>query len=262
MKTSPRPALAYVAWALYVAIFIGLFAALGVDYDDVGDTAENALKAIVIPVGAAVVAMALLATKWGWWGAAMKDTPIVGHRWILAVPALMACGIIAGLVTTDWGNLDGGLIVTLAIGCALVGFGEEFVNRGLVLVGARGGMGEFGAWFVSCALFGALHAFNIIVGQSVAATIQQIVFAFVIGSVFYVTRRVTGTLVVAMVLHGFWDFTTIAHTTAAGDDRAGLGGAALQGIFLYVAAILALVVLRRMFRTDPKTGEPLEATAA
>ena len=41
-------------------------------------------------------------------------------------------------------------------------------------------------------LFALLHVFNIFVGQSVAATIQQLVFAFLVGSVFYATRRVTG----------------------------------------------------------------------
>ena len=40
MKVSPRPALALAlfAWIAYVVVFIGLFAALGVDYDEVGDS--------------------------------------------------------------------------------------------------------------------------------------------------------------------------------------------------------------------------------
>lgn len=37
----------------------------------------------------------------------------------------------------------------LAIGCAFVGFSEEFVTRGLLIVGGRGTLHEGWVWFVS-----------------------------------------------------------------------------------------------------------------
>ena len=79
------------------------------------------MKAIVIPVGAAVLVMVALTSRWGWWRAVMRDHPVVGHRWMLVIPVLMACGIVAGLANTDWGRLDAGLVIVLFGGCALVG---------------------------------------------------------------------------------------------------------------------------------------------
>ncbi len=44
-------------------------------------------------------------------------------------------------------------------------------------------------------------------GQSVSSTLQQVVFAFAVGLMYYVTRRLTGTLIVTMGLHAIWDFS-------------------------------------------------------
>lgn len=263
MKVSPRPALALFAWIAYVVVFIGLFAALGVDYDEVGDSTGNAVKAIVIPVGAAVLVMVALTSRWGWWRAVMRDHPVVGHRWMLVIPVLMACGIVAGLANTDWGRLDAGLVIVLFGGCALVGFGEELLNRGLALVGLRGGLSETQAWLGSCGLFALLHAFNIVVGQGVGATVKQIVFAFLVGSVFYATRRVTGLLAVAMILHGFWDFSTFAATSGTEDSAQSAGsGGLLQFLFLVLAVVLALIAMRRLVHIDPDTGEQADVPPA
>ncbi|MEZ0234555.1 MAG: lysostaphin resistance A-like protein [Actinomycetota bacterium] len=89
----------------------------------------------------------------------------------------------------------------MLVGTIAVGIAEETLTRGLVLTALRGGMGEVGAWFWSSLLFGLLHGANIVLGQDVGPTLQQIVFAFVFGSVLYAARRSTGTLLVPIVLH-------------------------------------------------------------
>ncbi|HKJ57483.1 MAG TPA: hypothetical protein VJ978_16010, partial [Nitriliruptoraceae bacterium] len=42
-------------------------------------------------------------------------------------------------------------------------------------------------------------------GQDVTSTVQQVISAMVSGIAFYLTRRLAGTLVAAMLLHAFYD---------------------------------------------------------
>ncbi|MET0188883.1 MAG: CPBP family intramembrane glutamic endopeptidase, partial [Pseudonocardia sediminis] len=118
--------------------------------------------------------------------------------------------------------------------------------RGAGLVGLRGSLPEVGAWFVSCLVFGGLHAVNALFGQGLGATGYQIVMAFLAGSVFYLTRRITGSLVWCMLLHAFWDFSTLA---AASGGPAAPSSWGLLPLLQWPALALALLgvalVLRR-----------------
>lgn len=250
----PTPSRGLLAWVIYVVVFIGLFAILGVDYDAVSHSTGNVLRAIVIPVGAAAAAMALLTTRWGWWRPVMHDRA-AGPDWARLIPVLIAVGIVFGLASTSWSEWDAGHLLLLLVGCALVGFGEEISNRGLVVVAMRGGFPEARVWLISSVLFALLHAANIVVGQDVGPTIQQMVFAFLVGSAFYVTRRVTGLLAVPMILHGLWDFTTF--TVSGPDGGSEVSDAVAGQTFLVLAAvILTFVVLRRVLSQDPAPARP------
>lgn len=63
-------------------------------------------------------------------------------------------------------------------------------------------------WYVSSLRFGLIHVPNMLFGQGIGATVQQVFFAFAIGTAYYVTRRISGALVVTMLLHAMWDFST------------------------------------------------------
>ena len=80
------------------------------------------------------------------------------------------------------------------------GFSEELLTRGLTIVGARGAMHEKWVWAFSGLVFGLIHVPNIVFGQAVGPTLQQVVFAFAVGLTYYVTRRIAGTLIVTMLL--------------------------------------------------------------
>ncbi|WP_350350069.1 CPBP family glutamic-type intramembrane protease [Agromyces sp. G08B096] len=98
----------------------------------------------------------------------------------------------------------------------LVGFTEEMATRGLLLVGLRSRLHEGWVWFISTAAFAVMHLTNALGGQGLDLTMTQVGMAFLGGTVFYILRRTTGTLIWAMVLHGLWDFSTFAvgHGTA------------------------------------------------
>lgn len=106
----------------------------------------------------------------------------------------------------------------------LVGFTEELTTRGLPVVGLRSRLQEAWVWFLSSALFAAMHLVNIFAGQGVSTTLTQVGMAFLGGTVFYILRRSTGTLLWAMMLHGLWDFSTVAVGHGTAGPLASLGG--------------------------------------
>lgn len=187
--------------------------------------------------------------RWGWWQALFREQRLEQPRWTRAIPVLWVLVIVTTLIVAPWGDWSTGLVLLILVGTLMVGFGEEIVFRGYVLVGARARFPEAGAWFTSTLLFALLHGLNIVTGQALGTTVQQIVSAFVFGTALYFIRRVTGLLVVGMALHGLWDFATfIGH--GPGDDENGVPVSSLVSVpFLYllggVTIAAAIVVLRR-----------------
>ena len=142
------------------------------------------------------------------------------------------------------------MVLWLALGTAMVGFSEEIAYRGLAVVGFRGGYGEVKVWLFSSILFGLLHGVNVILGQGAALTVRQVVFAFVIGSVLYAIRRISGTIIVPMVIHALWDSGSFTHV--AGKRRESLArstspppGGLVQNLLMFVAIVLVIVGAKR-----------------
>lgn len=170
-------------------------------------------------------------------------------RWMWSIPVLLFIGAIANLATTKWGEIDGvaSYALWLALGTLLIGFSEELLTRGLAIVGGRGSMHEKWVWVFSGTIFGLLHVPNAFLGQSVRSTAQQVVFAFAVGLMYYVTRRITGTLVVTMGLHAVWDFSVFIqdHSVMNLDDKPIAAG----GPLLSVTIVLGIIALVKILRT-------------
>ena len=254
MRVAPRPLITVGVALGYMTIVGVTWAVVGLDYDDVGTTTRSVVEGIVVPVAIGSVFVAAVTTFLGWWGPAIHED-MRAPRWLWAVPVLMVLpGLGFMLGGSGEANRSTGFLLALALGCLLVGFSEEMLARGTGLIGLRGGFGEALSWFSSCLIFGLIHALNAVFGQSIGSTVQQIFFAFLAGSVLYVTRRVSGTLVVCMVLHAWIDFTTFAFADAAIDAQSPF--AALAGL-QWLAFVLALVgvalVLRRAGRTSGRS---------
>ena len=114
----------------------------------------------------------------------------------------------------------------------------------------QAGFGEGRVAFWTCLLFGLVHATNI-VDEGVKAIPQVLVTAFA-GYFLYLTRRVSGSLVAAMVVHGLWDFGLFSQTVGG---NAGLG----QLLFVLadvVLAVIAVVTVRRVFPRTSTTEAP------
>lgn len=237
MRVSPRASIAVLVAAVYLALVSLVSAIVGADYTTIGQTTGSTLGGIVVPVGAGAVFLVVVTTYLGWWGPALRE-PQVGPRWLLAVPALFVLVAVGTLSRADLSLLSPTHVALLALGVGLVGFAEELLCRGIAVVGLRGTGSEVVAWLGSCVIFGLLHAVNALFGASVGDTAVQVLFAFVVGSVFYVTRRVTGLLVVCMVMHAFWDFSALDVGAAPAAAPSVLG---LLAVLQYPAVILTLV---------------------
>ena len=134
----------------------------------------------------------------------------------------------------------------------------RILTRGTGLVGLRGGFGEALSWFFSCLLFGLIHALNAVFGQSLGSTVQQILLAFLAGSVLYVIRRVSGTLALCMLLHAWIDFTTLAFSDATIDAESPFAAlAGLQWLAFLLALIGVVVLLRRAAGQSDSQNGPL-----
>lgn len=78
-------------------------------------------------------------------------------------------------------------------------------TRASVVVGLRNRFSEGRVWLVSTQLYSALHVPNVLYGLPLLAMPIQVLLTFLIGSAFYVIRRMAGSLILPVVLHGLWD---------------------------------------------------------
>jgi len=268
MRVTPRPAIAWAIGIGYAILFLVLEKIMGIGYDVIGATTSNIIKGIVVPLIIGSLVLAVVTTALGWWRPVLRELstdPPRPPRWLLVVPILLFIATLVGIDYGNLGNMGGAMILWLALGTAMVGFSEEITYRGLAVVGFRGGYGEVRVWLFSSVLFGLLHGANLILGQSAALTIRQVILAFVIGSVFYSIRRITGTIIIPMVLHALWDFGSFSHvagkaTGVAGKvDLAAAGMGLVQNLVLFVVVILIIVGATRILGTKRRAAQPAQA---
>ena len=241
-------------WAAYVAVIVIVTLLSGVPFPDVGTTAEFTWRGAVIDLAVAAVLLVIVASLLGWWRPALFERRRSHHKWPVFVPILMVVVAVLNLVNTDWSQFDASFLLSLIALGVLVGFSEEMMARGLVLTAFRSRFGEGWVWFLTSALFGLMHLANAILGAPFLASLQQAGLAFASGTAFYILRRVTGSLIWAMLLHGLWDVSVFA-----------VGHAPLSTPFAAflapVIGILALVVVYWVIKgTDERIASAPAAT--
>lgn len=273
-------------WPVPPSLLIGLaplvlFAAVSAwrarpsdDYPSLGLTVDSVVSALVVPEGIAALVLAVIVTGLGWWRIATVDATRGRPRWAWIAPVLIVVVCLVRLPLVGWGALPWHYFALLALGVLFVGVFEELMTRGVLLVGLRRRLPEFGVWIVSCVLFGLLHLLNALAGAGIGTTVVQVVFAASFGSTLYVARRLSRGLLLPVLLHAFWDFGSIAVSATV---RRGSGDpVAAGGIGLFAFAVLAFGIvaggmvawrddrprrLRRRWREVPRNpdAEPLRA---
>lgn len=212
MRVTPRPWIGITVFLLYLAAFYGTWIATGIDYLRVGESITTILTWYVLPLAAGAVVLIVAASVLGWWRPSLFETRRA-PAWLWIAPVVMlAITVVFLAVNKDYSAVTPVRFAAVALGSVLVGFCEEMASRGILITALRGRFTEPWVWFLSCLLFGLLHLPNWVFGAGPQAMLQ-VVIAFAGGSVFYLARRASGTLLVPMVMHGLWDFTSFISPT-------------------------------------------------
>lgn len=115
----------------------------------------------------------------------------------------------------------------------------------------KAGHSEIAVALVSAALFSALHASNLLLGQSPFATLLQLLYTFAFGICMYLALRVTGNLIWPILLHASTDpsiFLQAAHP--ADGPLATIAG--FGNIPVILVGLLAIIFIRG--RVDATRG--------
>ncbi len=246
-RIAPAPRIAWIVGLAYGPILPLMLVALGVDYTRLTASADTVRMGIALPMAILTVAVASVITWLGWWQRILwEDRP--APRWLLAVPVLMAVATYGALDVRHIAEKPIDYLAWAAFGTLCVGFCEEGVYRGIALVGFRSRQPEWRVWLQTSLMFALIHAWNAIAGQSIEATTSQFVSTFVMGSLLYVCRRASGTILVPMVLHAAWDWTLFA--SAAPNHPPGASSPLVMGSVLGML-VLSVIGGKALFKGAP-----------
>lgn len=247
MRVSPRIWIGLAIWAGYVLVIFVVSTLSGVPFPEIGTSAESTWRGAVLDLAVGAVGLVIVATLLGWWRPALFERRRSQHRWPVFVPIIMLVAAVLNLINTDWSQFDASFVFALVALGVLVGFNEELMARGLLLTALRSRLGEGWVWFLSSALFGVMHLVNAALGAPLAGSLLQAALAFASGTAFYIVRRVTGSLIWAMLLHGLWDVSVFSVNHAPIST-------ALGSLLGPVVGVLSLVVVYWVIKgTDERT---------
>lgn len=237
VRVKPTIAIGLGIYLLYLAVFFAVWTINNVDYPQIGKTIESTKLHYAMPTLIASSVVAVVLTFLGWWRITLFDKQRSGPRWAWIGVAAMFLLAIGALSRVYGESVEGMLIVWSLLGAIGVGFGEEMINRGSLLVSLRTKFTEGKVWFLTSVAFAALHLPNALFGADLGPTIAQFFFAFIVGSLLYSIRRLGGTLLLCMLLHGLWDSAVFL------PGALGLNPPLIQGLIYPIAIICATAVI-------------------
>ena len=238
-RVAPSVPAALLLYAGYLALFFTTWVVNGVDYMTIGQTAASARLHYALPTLFGSAFLVVMLTLFGWWRITLFDHQRSGPGWAWLGPLCMFGIATSSFLLMRREGATPELVLWCILGGIGVGFGEEMITRGALVVGLRARHTEEKVWLVSTLMFSAMHAPNVLFGEPLLGVLGQLVLTFLFGSLLYAARRLSGTLLLPMFLHGFWD-TSLFLPRATGSDPN------LLAIVVYPLAIAcAVAVVRR-----------------
>lgn len=223
----------------YLAIVLATWTVNGVDYPRIGESVETTKLWYALPTLFGCAFLVIAISLMGWWRIVLFDSTKAGPRWVWILPVAIAGVILFSFSRLDAGKLSPDLLLWSLLGAVGVGFGEEMITRGSLLVALRSRFSENRAWLISTSLFSALHIPNVLFGLPLWQMPWQLLLTFVMGSGLYVARRISGTLLLPMILHGLWDSSLFLSVAT------GVPPSAAQFAVYPLVIVCVIVVLRR-----------------
>lgn len=163
----------------------------------------------LVPETGLVLSVLLVILIVGWQRNCQLTTGFERQWWVAAIPAygltlLMAVGLFA-LMASGNGAADGRTIAVILSTTFLVGIFEEFLFRGIVQHATVERFGPVIGVIVASLLFGSMHFVNWVTGQTLPATVTQVIHATLGGFLYGVLALRVGSIWPSVILHGAWD---------------------------------------------------------
>ncbi|NII52155.1 CPBP family intramembrane glutamic endopeptidase [Frigoribacterium endophyticum] len=185
--------------------------------------------------GIILIVLIVLATALGGWRSVLADPDRTRSRWGIAALIVFAAATLISFtspINPDTGNF----LLALATTIVAVALVEELVYRGVVVAGLRRVAPEWALWLVSSAAFALAHAVG-------GGAVFQVVMTFFLGSACYLARRVTGTILGAVVVHVLYNALIGFRTQTT--DGIPFWMSATVNLALVVAAVSGLFASRK-----------------
>ena len=176
----------------YLALFFTTWTIDGIDYNRIGENAETTKLWYALPTLLGCAFLVLAISFLGWWRLVLFDKSKSGPGWLWVLPVVTTGIILNNFFNVQLDKVSAELLLWSSLGAVGVGFGEEMITRGSMIVGLRSRFGEGKVWLISTLLFSALHVPNVIFGLPLSSMPIQVLLTFIMGSGFYIIRRISG----------------------------------------------------------------------
>ncbi|MFP1602144.1 CPBP family intramembrane glutamic endopeptidase [Microbacterium sp. 2216-1] len=227
---------------------------------------QNVLIGHTLSILVTGLLMLALAWSFGWLKELFGSQPIRGSWWMwLAVVVVLGFNAVR-YAAVDYQAVGVGVtLMTLFLGLC-IGFTEELVCRGFaVQLLRRGGYSEWVVAALSSLLFGILHAGNFIGTTDLLPVAVLVAYTFTFGVLMYLSMRVSGTLILAILLHASTDPSQFLITGAIGEQGQVGEASALMPIanlanpvVIIVGLVLLIFIRGRVGRAHYSLGDRVE----
>jgi membrane protease YdiL (CAAX protease family) len=213
--TRAATGVAMVGWFIvHTVVWISLVRFLPgddfVEYPDLGALGLPWMRQFVIPLLVVLALQTILITRRGWWKPVLSEDSRTTKMWMAIPPVIVVVIGLSQFIRDGLSDVPSHYWIGMALTMLLIGTTEEITFRGILLVGGRQTFGrELYAFLFSSALFGLFHLPNVFLGQEFGPSAAQVVATAVIGSAFYCLRRISGSLIPAILLHAVYDWMLI-----------------------------------------------------
>ena len=214
------------------------------DFQTISDVTRSLW--VTVGVGSLIVLAAIAYLRW-WRPVIVEDPQLRLPRWAWVFPVILLVTILVGTNYSRLFDRGIGFVLAFVIGAVFIGVSEEGMFRGIGIVTFRNAsLAEGWVAFWTCLMFGSVHFFNIFTEG--AGAIPQVVVTACAGYFFYLVRRVSGGIILCILLHGFWDMGLFSNTL----DKDALGIGYGSFIFILVDIILVILALATFRKIWPK----------
>lgn len=249
---------ALVLVVVYFVLYNGLSLLLTPIASQIDDpqSATGILVFYAVPIFVGCLLLVAFAASVGWLPEIFRPQPIRGRGWMWIAIVVVLLFNVLRMLSIDYGAAGFEVVATWLLAGVFIGFAEEVLTRGFVVNMLRkSGNRELAVALISSALFALLHAGNLLTGQSLFATLIQLVYTFAFGICMYLAMRVTGTIIAPILLHASTDpsiFLLVAYPAEGPlSSIANLGN-----IPVIVVGLIALFFIRGRVTQLPGAARP------